>query len=448
MDMSMKVLVVGGGAREHAIADALNASEQKPEIYAVLGNRNPGIISLAHDHLIHKETDVDRVVAWAQEKGVQLAIIGPEAPLAAGLGDALAIAGVQVASPTKAAARIETDKAWMRQLMQRHDLKGQVSHQVHDNAEEARAAIEAMDARVALKPVGLTGGKGVQVHGDHFQDTEGAMKYVHEVLENRIGGEARIVIEEKMEGEEFTLQAFCDGHRLLPLPAVQDHKRLLPGDEGPNTGGMGAYSQSDHLLPFLTQNEYEEAFEILKGIVGALREEGHTYRGAIYGQFIVTPQGPRVIEINARYGDPEAMNVLALLEGDFLEICKAMAAGNLEGVRATFLEKSTVVKYVVPEGYGSAPRKGVPLHIDEQQLEESEARLYYAAVNQTDTGLETTTSRALAVLGIGETLSEANEICESGLKSITSDHIFVRHDIGTKELIQRRIEHMRTLRAT
>ncbi len=445
--MTRKVLVVGGGAREHAIAAALRASPQGPRLFAVLANQNPGILGLAEDHLISKETHVQEILDWAQETGIELAVIGPEAPLAAGLGDALKAAGIGVASPTQGAARVETDKAWMRSLMSRHALEGQVAHQVHDGPESARAFIEEMDAHVALKPVGLTGGKGVKVHGDHFQDTDGAMEYVHEVLEQKIGGQARIVIEEKLEGEEFTLQAFCDGVRLLPMPAVQDHKRLLPGDEGPNTGGMGAYSQSDHLLPFLTQSEYEDALGILKGIVGALKREGHEYRGAIYGQFIITPTGPRVIEINARYGDPEAMNVLALLEGDFLSVCEAMAHGTLEDVKVHFAEKSTVVKYIVPEGYGSKPKSDVPLFVDADLLEESGARLYYAAVNQTDTGLKTTTSRALAVLGTGETLSEANDVCEAGLRAVSSDHVFIRHDIGTKDLIQSRIEHMRTLRA-
>lgn len=446
--MPRKVLVVGGGAREHAIARALHSSPQRPRIFAVLGNKNPGILGLSEDHLLVKETEVATIVEWATQKGIELAVIGPEAPLAAGLSDALRDADIAVASPSRDAARVETDKAWMRGLMDRHELEGQVLHEVHDDPEAARAFIERLDAHVALKPVGLTGGKGVKVHGDHFQDLDGAMAYVDEVLEQEIGGEARIVIEEKLEGEEFTLQAFCDGENLLPLPAVQDHKRLLPGDEGPNTGGMGAYSQSDHLLPFLTQNEYEDALGILKGIMRALKSEGHEYRGAVYGQFIVTPKGLRVIEINARYGDPEAMNVLALLESDFLEICDHMAQGSLEGTEAEFMQLSTVVKYVVPEGYGTKPKAGVPIQVDEAALEESGAQVYYAAVNKTATGLETTTSRALAVLGMGDTLQEANDVCEAGLKAISSEYVFIRHDIGTKDLIQRRIEHMRTLRAT
>lgn len=446
--MTAKVLLVGGGAREHAIASALTASPQRPRLYAVLANRNPGILHLAARHLLVKETEVERIVAWAGEHAVALAVIGPEAPLEAGLTDALQAAGVRVAAPTRAAARIETDKAWMRALMARHELAGQIRHVVAASEAEARRAIDAFHGRVALKPIGLTGGKGVQVQGDHFHDLDGAMRYVRHVLTERIGGAAALVVEEKAAGEEFTLQAFCDGTRLVATPAVQDHKRLLPNDEGPNTGGMGAYSQGDHLLPFLTQSEFEEALAILQGIVDALRAEGHEYRGPIYGQFIITPDGPKVIEVNARFGDPEAMNVLAILESDGLDIVTAMADGDLPRARVRFAELATVVKYVVPEGYGSQPRSGVPVHIDRPALDEAGARLYYAAVNEKDGVVETTTSRALAVLGTGDTLSEANQVCEDGLKAIASEHVFVRHDIGTKELIQRRIEHMRTLRST
>jgi phosphoribosylamine---glycine ligase len=329
-----------------------------------------------------------------------------------------------------------------------HDLGGQIKHIVARSEEEARRAIQAMDDRVALKPIGLTGGKGVQVYGDHFQDIEGAMEYVRQVLQQEIGGAAAIIVEEKAEGEEFTLQAFCDGTRLVATPAVQDHKRLLPNDEGPNTGGMGAYSQSDHLLPFLTRGEYEEALGILQGIVDALAREGHPYRGPIYGQFIITPGGPRVIEVNARFGDPEAMNVLAVLESDYLDVAEAMAEGRLAGLRVRFADTATVVKYIVPEGYGTKPRSGVPIRVNAAALADSEARVYYAAVNEKDGVVTTTTSRAIAVLGTGDTLSEANETCEDGLRAIEAEHIFVRHDIGTKELIQRRIEHMRTLRMT
>lgn len=447
--MTDRILVIGGGAREHAIVEALARSPQTPELYAALSNANPGILGLVAGHKLVKETDVPAVVAYAKEIGATLACVGPEAPLMAGLTDALASEGIAVASPSQAAARIETDKAWMRSLMDRRKLPGAVESAVFDDAALARDWIEAHGARVAVKPVGLTGGKGVQVYGDHFQDTDGAMAYVNEVLSKSIGGAARVVLEECLIGEEFTAQAFCDGARLIPMPAVQDHKRLLPNDEGPNTGGMGAYSQSDHLLPFLTQGEYEEAFHILQAIVDALAAEGCPYKGPIYGQFMLTPDGPRVIEINARFGDPEAMNVLSLLESDYVAVCKAMAAGDLAKTTVDFTNQATVVKYIVPEGYGAGtPMKDVPIHIDHDLLAESECAVYYASVNAADDHVTTTTSRAIAVLAMDDTLSEANERCERGLEAIRSDHIHVRHDIGTKELIQRRIDHMKQLRVT
>lgn len=447
--MTDRVLIVGGGAREHAMCAALARSPQAPTLYAALSNANPGILRLIAGHKMVKETDVDAVVAYAQEIGATLVCVGPEAPLEAGLSDALRALNIPVASPSKDAARIETDKAWMRALMEKHQLAGAIESAVFDDPSAARNWIQGRNARVAVKPVGLTGGKGVQVYGDHFQDVDGAMAYVDEVLSKSIGGQARVVLEECLVGEEFTAQAFCDGTGLLPMPGVQDHKRLLPADKGPNTGGMGAYSQSDHLLPFVTQGEYEDAFHILQGIIDALAAEGCPYVGPIYGQFMLTPEGPRVIEINARFGDPEAMNVLSLLTSDYLEICKGMAAGSLAGIRAEFAQKATVVKYIVPEGYGSGtPMAGIPIHIDEPRLRETECLLFYAAVNGEGDQVTTTTSRALAVLAMDDTLGEANERCEAGLTAIKSEHVHIRHDIGTKELIQRRIDHMKALRVT
>ncbi|MBW3583313.1 MAG: phosphoribosylamine--glycine ligase [Euryarchaeota archaeon] len=443
-----KVLLVGGGAREHAMAMALARSPGEPKLVAALSNANPGILALCEDHMIVKETDVEAVVTYARDANVDLVLIGPEAPLEAGLSDALRDAGFPVAAPSKGSARIETDKAWMRELMARRALPGRVAYGTFSDPDEARQWINAHDARVAVKPVGLTGGKGVKVFRDHFQDTAGAMAYVDEVLSKGIGGSARVVVEERLEGEEFTLMAFTDGKRILEMPAVQDHKRLLPDDEGPNTGGMGAYSQSDGLLPFLTAGEYDAAVEILQAIVDALAAEGHPYQGPIYGQFMVTADGPKVIEVNARFGDPEAMNVLSLLVSDYLALCQGMAAGDLGTASADFEEAATVVKYVVPEGYGQgAPAVGVPIRIDDAAVRESRCTVFYAAVDAKEDHVVTTTSRALAVFAKGDTLSEANERCEAGLKAIQADRVHVRHDIGTKELIQRRIEHMRHLRS-
>ena len=338
--MATRVLLVGGGAREHAMARAL--AEGGAELYSVMKNRNPGIRKLSKDVLTASETDVEKIAIYAKMKAVELACVGPEAPLEAGLTDALEKLGVRCASPTKAAARLETSKEFMRTLMAKHKIPGRIEHWVFSDIDQVRKFISGHDKGVAVKPVGLTGGKGVKITGDQLLSKEDVLKYASEVLDKRVGGQSRVVVEEKAEGEEFTLQAFSDGITVTPMPAVQDHKRAWEGDLGPNTGGMGSYSQEDHLLPFLRKEEYDEGVRIIQRTVEALAVEGTPFKGPIYGQFMLTSDGPKVIEFNARFGDPEAMNVLSLIESNFLDVCQDMAEGRLGGARAAFAKKATV----------------------------------------------------------------------------------------------------------
>jgi len=300
--------------------------------------------------------------------------------------------------------------------------------------------------QVAIKPIGLTGGKGVRVAGDHFNGIDEALSYVKEVIDNKIGGAAKVLIEEKAVGEEFTLQAFSDGSNIVTLPAVQDHKRLLPGDRGPNTGGMGSYSCANGLLPFLSQSNYEDGVSILQNIVDALNKEGCKYIGPIYGQFILTSEGAKIIEVNARFGDPENMNVLPLLKTDFIDLCNYMLDGTLSDKKIQFQEKSTVCKYVVPEGYGVKSMIGEKIEVGEEFVKDTGAKLFYASVNKKNDDIFTTSSRSLAVVGIADELSDAEEICEKALIHVKGDHIFIRHDIGTKDLIEKRVDHMNELR--
>ena len=441
----MKVLVVGGGAREHAICDAVYRSKYV-ELYSVMSNLNPGIQLLSKDFLQEKEINVENVVNFAESNKIDLAIIGPEAPLEIGIVNELNKASIKACSPTKEAARIETDKEWMRNLLKKYNIPGQLKCETFTDVYKARKFIEVLDGEVAIKPIGLTGGKGVRVSGDHFNGVDGALDYVKEVIDKKIGGKAKVLIEEKAVGEEFTLQAFSDGNTILPLHAVQDHKRLLPGDKGPNTGGMGSYSCDDGLLPFLSKSEYEEGAAILQKIVEALKKEECKYIGPIYGQFMLTVNGPKIIEINARFGDPEAMNVLPLLETDFVDLCKSMIEGNLCNKKLQLKKKSTVCKYVVPEGYGVKSMVGEKVLVDEESIKSTGSRLFYASVNKGNDFVQTTSSRSLAVVGISDTLSRAENICEEALNHVKGDHIFIRHDIGTQELVERRVKHMNELR--
>ena len=441
----MNVLVVGGGAREHAICDAVNRSKDA-KLFSVMKNLNPGIAKMSIDYLLEKETNVNSVIAYAKAKNIELALIGPEAPLEVGIVDALNENNIRAYAPTKDAARIETDKEWMRNLLKKHGVPGQLRWESMTHIRDARKFIEKLDCEVAIKPIGLTGGKGVKVAGDHFSTVDEAIAYAKEVIENKIGGTAKVLIEEKAVGEEFTLQAFSNGNRIFTLPAVQDHKRLLPGDRGPNTGGMGSYSCSNGLLPFLSRKDYDKATRILQRVVSAMDTEGCTYVGPIYGQFMLTADGPKIIEINARFGDPENMNVLPLLKTDFIELCNSMLDGTSVIKKLDIENKSTVCKYVVPEGYGTKSMVGKKINVDENGILDSGARLFYASVNKTNDDIVTTSSRSLAVVGIADELSEAENICEKALNHVKGDHIFIRHDIGTKDLIEKRISHMNLLR--
>lgn len=440
----MKVLLVGAGAREHAIGRGLKQSEDV-ELYVFSKHTNPGLAAIAKGYEAGDETNPRAVTAYALRIKAELATIGPEAPLGAGVSDALAQAGVKVAAPSQAAAEIETSKRFMRELLAKHRVPGSLAFHYFEEAPAAKRKLKENGLRWAIKPVGLTGGKGVRVFGDHFTKFEEGATYIDEVIRQGAGGHG-VLLEELAQGEEFTLQAFSDGHRVVPTIAVQDHKRLLPDDKGPNTGGMGSYSQADGLLPFLTRSAWEEALNVLRRVVAALQAAGRPYVGPIYGQFMLTLDGPKLIEVNARFGDPEAMNVLNLLRGGYADLCLRMATGGLADAHVDFDRLATVVKYVVPEGYGVKPKPGAEVRVDEAAIRKAGADVYYASVDAVRPGIvKTTTSRAVAVLGKGETLKEANESCEEGLKHVQGHNLFVRHDIGTTALIEKRLKHMNLL---
>lgn len=430
--MNMKILVVGGGGREHALADALSRSSNV-EIYSVMGKENPGIAALSADVYICRETDIHRVADYAAANGVEYAVVGPEAPLEAGIADELAARGIFCIGPRKEAARLETDKEFCRNLMRDHGIEGCPGYQAFHNPEEACRYIDSHDVDLAIKPIGLTGGKGVKIMGEHV-DAAGAKDYIRE-----IGGD--VVLEERLIGEEFTLMAFVDGQHLVPMPLVQDHKRAYEGDVGPNTGGMGSYSMEDHSFPFVTDADRNRAFAIMEKVISALNAEGLPYIGFLYGQFMNTADGPKVIEFNARFGDPEAMNLLSLLTSDFADVLVKMASGTLTPADVTFAHKASVCKYLVPEGYPDAPQEGQPLTIGDY----GDAKLFFANITLRDGEYYTQTSRTLAFVGLGDTLAEAERQAETAAASV-SGAVRYRKDIGTMGVLEKRIAHMRDIR--
>jgi phosphoribosylamine--glycine ligase len=432
--MSETVLLVGGGGREHAIARSL---ADDCDLYACAGNRNPGIVGLAEGFEAIEGTEVERVVAYAETVGATLAVVGPEAALAAGVADALHDAGVFTFGPTAEAARIETDKAYQRRFMREAGIPGCPDFATFEDTDAACEYIDAYDGDLAVKPAGLTGGKGVKVIGDQVTAPE-AKAYLRE------SGYDRVVLEERLVGEEFTVQAFVAGGEVRVTPAVQDHKRAYEGDEGPNTGGMGSYSDATPELPFLTAEDYADAVSILEATVDELPE----YTGVLYGQFMLTTEGVKVVEFNARFGDPEAMNTLPVLETPFLDVLTA-ARDDDPLPELDFAPRATVCKYAVPAGYPTNPEGGTRIEADERSVadagDDADALLFYASVDEREDGLYTTTSRSFAVVGVAETIETAERVAEDAL-SAAGDGLRVRHDVGTADLVRSRVEHAESLR--
>jgi phosphoribosylamine--glycine ligase len=436
-----RILIVGSGAREHAIALTLVRSPQRPELLCFSGARNPGIVELCAAYGVGNIVDPADVVEFAREQGATLAVIGPEAPLAAGVADALIAAGVGVVGPMKSLARIESSKAFARELLAKHDIAGNPFFQRFEAMDGVEEILVEYAGRHVIKDDGLAGGKGVKVCGDHLMSLADSLAFCEELV---VLGHP-FVVEEKVEGEEFSLMSFCDGETLRHMPVVQDHKRAFEGDTGPNTGGMGTYSDVDHSLPFLSSKAIAEAQAINERVAAALAVEcGAGFRGILYGGFMATKDGVKLIEYNARFGDPEALNLLTLLESDFVAICRAIADGTLSDVAVCFANKASVCKYVVPEGYPDAPRKGDVVMLPTEVPEG--VTVFLSAVDVNDGELVATGSRTVAVVGVADTIAAAESLCESVVKQIGGP-FFHRADIGTEAAIARRVEHMKAVRA-
>ena len=438
----MNVLIIGSGAREHAIAKALNNSAQKPKIFCCGTADNPGILDIAHAYWVGEITSQEQIINQAKEWQITMAFIGPEAPLEHGLADALWSNDIAVIGPRKRLAQIETSKAFARDLMKKYRIAGLPKFRTFsDSAGILEFLTELGENHYVIKANGLMAGKGVKVAGEHLNSFAEALDYCKEIF--ALG--QILVIEEKLIGQEFSLMCFSDGYSLVPMPLIQDNKRAYVDDMGPNTGGMGSYSCADHSLPFLSQSDVDDALRINQQVINALMQEvGEPYKGILYGGFIATAQGVYVIEFNARFGDPEALNVLSVLESDFLSLCVSMSEGTLSTHKVKFKNKATVCKYAVPEGYPDHPLKNFEIDISSV---ENKNNLYCAAVNIDDDGkLYATGSRTVAYVGIAESTTAAEQIAESEISSIKGS-LFHRKDIGTSELINKRIEMMRQLRS-
>ena len=437
--MKNKILVIGSGAREHAIVRALDRSPQDKALYCLASNINPGIADLCNEFIVDNINHPEIATNYAKEVGAGLAIIGPENPLSNGVADALWEAGVKVVGPKKDLAQIETSKGFTRDLLEEYNIPGGPKYQTFNSMYRVSEFLNDLGENYVVKYDGLAGGKGVKVSGDHLHSHDEALEYCQELID----AGSKFVIEEKFIGQEFSLMSFCDGEHLQHMPAVQDHKRAYEGDTGPNTGGMGTYSDANHGLPFLTDDDITQAHEINIATAKALKGKcGEGYKGILYGGFMATANGVKLIEYNARFGDPEAMNVLSLLDSDFIEICNGVVDGNIDQVNVRFNNKATVCKYAVPKGYPDSPVRGQP--VDISNIENPDG-LFYASVDIQNGQLVEAGSRTIAVVGVGDTISAAERDAEKEVSSITGP-LFHRADVGTNALIQKRVDHMNSLR--
>ncbi|MGA8303695.1 MAG: phosphoribosylamine--glycine ligase, partial [Thermoplasmata archaeon] len=371
-------------------------------------------------------------------------VVGPEAPLAAGVADALRAAEVPTMGPSRDGARIESSKLFCRELLARHGILASPKLASPASVEEVDRAVEEFVGPFVVKPDGLTAGKGVWVQGSDFTEPRDGAAYAKSILVQ--GG--RVLLEEKLEGEEFSQMAFVTDNGVYPMPAVQDFKRALEGNRGGNTGGMGSYSQRDHLLPFLPSADRDAAVEIVRKTVEALRAEGISYRGILYGGFMLTARGPVLVEYNARFGDPEGINALTLYEeGNFADLLFGVATGRVDPNLVRFRLRSTVVKYLVPPGYGDRPKPGGLLEIDSVAVEDEGVHVLYGSVEAAGPGtVRLGQSRGVALVGEASAIHEAGARVEAALRHVRGE-FYVRHDIGTKDDLSRRVEHMRQLRA-
>jgi phosphoribosylamine--glycine ligase len=418
----MNILLIGSNAREHALARAFARSPQKPTLFCCGATYNIGIAALTLDYALINPSACSAIVEQAQLWSIDIAFIGPEAPLANGLADLLGKQGIACIGPTQELATIETSKIFARTLLQPLQPSFAPRYKIFSHLSGAREFLKEL-GHFVIKPDGLTGGKGVKVGGVHLSSLNDAYDYC-DFLHSQ---NQAFLIEEKLQGQEFSLHSFSDGRQCIPMPVVKDFKRAYAGDRGPNTGSMGSISDANHSLPFLTKEQVSEAQQINHILIDAVQSYYHKpYKGILYGSFIATDEGIKLIEFNARFGDPEALNLLALLDSDFVRVCENIIDGNLRGSSVNFAPMATVCKYAVPQGYPEQPL--INAEFDYHELRHQE-QLYLASVHFEEQKCFTTSSRTAAVLAVAKTIAEAEQIVEGEINKLHGPLVH-RQDIG------------------
>lgn len=424
-DAENKVLVIGGGGREHAIVDALSRSISVGKIFCAPGNA--GISALAECVPI-KDNDIEALKAFALEHHIDLTVVGPEVPLSAGIADAFEDAGLCIFGPSAAAARIESSKDFAKSIMVKYNVPT-AAYKTFEDYNEALEYVSRGSLPVVLKYDGLAAGKGVVIP-ESLYEAENALKDM--LLDDKFG-KGKVVVEEFLTGPEFSFMCFVDGTDVWPMALAQDHKRAFEGDKGPNTGGMGAYSP----LPFITAEDEEFALEkIMKPVAAGLAAEGCPFKGVLYGGLMKTPSGIKVIEFNCRFGDPETEVILPRLKTDIFDVFMAIA-GKLPDRKFPSLRWSdnAVMGFVMAsKGYPGDYKKGYAIDGTEDALSDSAVSVYHMGTRYGDQGIETAGGRVMMVVAEGDSLKDAHDKALEAVSKIRCDNLFYRKDIGWRVL--------------
>ena len=421
---TIDILLLGSGGREHALAKKLAESPRCGTLYIAPGNGGTlqeGVnVALAED-------DPEAVAAFAREEGIGLVVIGPEAPLVAGVADAVRAAGVACFGPGAEGAQMEGSKRFSKELMERAGIPTAAYGSFTDE-EAALAYVREQGAPLVVKADGLAAGKGVVVATEQGQAEEA----VRECFAGAFGDAgSTVVIEECLTGPECSLLAFTDGKTVRPMATAQDHKRALEGDRGPNTGGMGVYSP----VPIVTDEELAVMKQVMVDTVAELAAEGIDYRGCLYGGFMLTPEGPKVLEFNARFGDPETQVILPRLENDLVDVMLACAEQRLDEVELSWRDEWAVAVVLTSAGYPGSYEKGKVITGVEDADALDGVTVYHAGTAVTDAGeLVTSGGRVLAVTALGDTFEAARDLAYAACEKIDFEGKTLRHDIGLKAL--------------